>query len=138
MSVNRDQLRRFLGLSPAQQAELTAEKETSSLLAKQLTDEVQEHAKTIATGRRDIAVLTDKLQRAEQERDKYKTRFKIRDEMAKRYFKENAALREALEWYAKDEVYHVPHLGACAGVAKDRGRRAKEVLSRYPPIKEEK
>lgn len=44
------------------ESELVAEKETSALLAKQLADEVQEHAKTIAMGQRNVAVLTDQLQ----------------------------------------------------------------------------
>lgn len=86
MSLPREQLRQVLGVdTPNQEShekvevyrnaletaskvidslekELVAEKDTSALLAKQLTDEVQEHAKTIATGQRNMAVLTEQLQ----------------------------------------------------------------------------
>lgn len=133
MSLPREQLRQALGVDrPRMELQEEVESLRSQVANNEaIIDQLEQEAKQRI---RAWHSMEQRAVNAEQERDKYKIRLKVRDEMAKRYFEANTAMREALEFYADEETYDIAHLDKHGYIIIDfdGGAKAQHVLSRYP------
>jgi hypothetical protein len=101
-----------------------------------LLDELEKADKEIAKyhklhddGYNEMRIMQEEIDRLKGKVDYKSTIIGYSVELIEDLEKGHAAMKEALEWYADDGTYTIPHIGCSAKVMSDKGERARTALS---------